>query len=115
MRVENVQVDTMEFINEMKLCFQARSDRLNYSILCGGVRRKQGNIPRHPHQKGKRDTIRRTCFVLFGSYNSSFYKVGIFKKLLKIFTAIIVKTTAFNHLLKLRFGYPFNLGNFAFL
>jgi stage II sporulation protein AB (anti-sigma F factor) len=31
MRVENVQVDTMEFINEMKLCFQARSENESFA------------------------------------------------------------------------------------
>ena len=31
MKKENVQVDTMEFINEMKLCFQARSENESFA------------------------------------------------------------------------------------
>ena len=31
MKTENVQVDTMEFINEMKLCFQARSENESFA------------------------------------------------------------------------------------
>ena len=31
MKIENVQVDTMEFINEMKLCFQARSENESFA------------------------------------------------------------------------------------
>lgn len=31
MKTENVQVDTMEYINEMKLCFQARSENESFA------------------------------------------------------------------------------------
>lgn len=31
MKLKNVQVDTMEFINEMKLCFQARSENESFA------------------------------------------------------------------------------------
>ena len=31
MKIKNVQVDTMEFINEMKLCFQARSENESFA------------------------------------------------------------------------------------